>query len=215
MFWQQNEISTVICSSWAQKKKNCYLVPHLPARLCNCVSRIQQKGAVLGSMGETRTLSEIRACFNCESSKGTIQIHWFHICTLPLHKSEPRSVGEGVSHLRALGEASLSGKYLWNFYLKRRESTLLKALACFCPISDNYWSNTGPLVRAGASLGGDHGRLGLEGGGGKAEVMTGLGRFAAKSTHVTWHPVSSLLPTTAHGNYFSTHPGEGMQDFFE
>lgn len=164
-------------------------------------------------MGETRTLFEIRVCFNCESSKAPYKSIYSIFALCHCTKAEPRSVVEGVSHLRALGEASFSGKYLWNFYFKRRESTLLKALACFHPVSDNYWSNTGSLVPAGASLGGDRGRLGL--GGWKAEVMTGSGCFPAKSTHVTWHPVSSLLPTTAHGNYFSTHPGEGMQDFFE
>lgn len=52
-------------------------------------------------------------------------------------------------------------------------------------------------------------------GGWLAEIMMGLGCVPAKSTHVTRDPVSGPRPTTARGNYFSTHPGDGMQGFFE
>ena len=103
------------------KKKKCYLVPHRPALLYNCASRKQQKGALLGSMGKlqkaegkTRAFNkfETRICFNCESSKAPHKSIYSIVALCHCTKAELRSVGEGVSHLRTVGEASLSGKYL-------------------------------------------------------------------------------------------------------
>ena len=133
MFWQQNEISTVICSSWAPKRKKKLLFSvSLASHAVPLETRRQQEGGWFWAQWQklqrktpslkTRMFKtcEIRVCFNRKSSKApctsTDSIDTLSCCT----KMQGRSSGRGQS-LEGLGETSLSGKYMWKLYLKMNQ----------------------------------------------------------------------------------------------
>lgn len=201
-FWQQNEISTVMCSSWAHTRNAIECLP------CPPRSAAGRAGAGAGlrwgssvSSGETRPCAPSSTAPTSPSPLGLLfaaeQQQWGVPC-------------RGVRHLRVWGNCPFQANPRGDCTLGRRERTLVRAPACFHqPWSSLIKPRLLPPAWGQAERGQWLAGWGRVGGGDHDQIGPCPCQVHTRDVTSGGRP----RPVTAHGNYSPARPGEGRRDF--